>query len=67
MPFEEVIADVSGGNVKTLQGEFLSEGRFAIVDQGKEWISGYTNEEKDFAMQIFRLSYLEIIHVASNT
>lgn len=46
MPFEEVIADVSGGNVKTLQGEFLSEGRFAIVDQGKELISGYTNEEK---------------------
>jgi type I restriction enzyme S subunit len=46
LPFEEVIADVSGGNVKTLQGEFLSEGRFAIVDQGKELISGYTNEEK---------------------
>jgi type I restriction enzyme S subunit len=46
LPFEEVIADVSGGNVKTLQGEFLPEGRFAIVDQGKELISGYTNEEK---------------------
>ncbi|MCO5383520.1 MAG: restriction endonuclease subunit S [Methanosarcina barkeri] len=46
LPFEEVIADVSGGNVKTPQGEFLSEGRFAIVDQGKELISGHANEEK---------------------
>ena len=46
MPFEEVIADVSGGNVKTPQGEFLQEGQFAIVDQGKELISGYANEEK---------------------
>ncbi len=46
LPFEEVIADVSGGNVKTPQGEFLQEGQFAIVDQGKELISGYANEEK---------------------
>ncbi|KKH94426.1 hypothetical protein EO95_00070 [Methanosarcina sp. 1.H.T.1A.1] len=46
LPFEEVITDVSGGNVKTPQGEFLPEGQFAIVDQGKELISGYANEEK---------------------
>lgn len=45
LPFEEVIADVSGGNMKTPQGEFLPEGQFAIIDQGKELISGYANEE----------------------
>jgi type I restriction enzyme S subunit len=45
MPFSEIIADESGGNLKTLQSEFLSEGRFAVVDQGKELIAGYLNDE----------------------
>lgn len=45
LPFDAVIADESGGNTKTPQGEFLSEGRFAVVDQGKEPIAGYVNDE----------------------
>lgn len=44
-PFEGVIVDESGGNAKTPQGEFLPAGRYAIVDQGKELIAGYTNDE----------------------
>ena len=44
-PFDKVIADESGGNLKTPQSEFLPSGRFAIVDQGKELVSGYTNDE----------------------
>jgi len=35
--------DVSGGNLKTQQAEYLEEGQFPIVDQGKELIGGYTN------------------------
>ncbi|MDA8260205.1 MAG: restriction endonuclease subunit S [Betaproteobacteria bacterium] len=44
-PFDSVIADESGGNLKTPQSEFLLSGRYAIVDQGKELIAGYTNDE----------------------
>ncbi len=44
-PFERVIADESGGNRKTPQSEFLPLGRYAIVDQGKDLVAGYTNDE----------------------
>ncbi len=45
VPFDNVIADVSGGNLKTPQSEFLPSGQYAIVDQGKELVAGYTNDE----------------------
>lgn len=44
-PFEAVVADQSGGNLKTPQSEYLREGRFAVVDQGKELVSGFINDE----------------------
>lgn len=44
-PFDNVISDESAGNLKTPQSEFLPSGRYAIVDQGKELIAGYTNDE----------------------
>ena len=44
-PFDIVIADESAGNLKTPQSEFLPSGRYAIVDQGKELVAGYTNDE----------------------
>jgi type I restriction enzyme S subunit len=44
-PFDNVIADESGGNLKTPQSEFRSSGRYAIVDQGKELVAGYTDDE----------------------
>ena len=44
LPFDEVVADESGGNIKTPQSEFLDGGKFAVVDQGKELISGYVND-----------------------
>lgn len=43
-PFDVVIADESGGNVKTPQSEFLQSGRFPVIDQGKELIAGYTDD-----------------------
>ncbi len=46
LPFEEVFADESGGNIKTPQSEFLREGKFPVVDQGKALIAGYVNEEE---------------------
>jgi len=44
LPFAEAVADESGGNLKTPQSEFLNEGEFAVVDQGKELVSGYVND-----------------------
>lgn len=43
--FVDVVSDHSGGNKKTLQSEYLSVGRFAVVDQGRELVSGYVNDE----------------------
>jgi type I restriction enzyme S subunit len=45
LPFSDVVTDESGGNEKTPQSEFLSLGRFAVVDQGKELIAGYVDDE----------------------
>lgn len=45
LPFSDVFADASGGNRKTPQSEFLDSGRFAIVDQGKSLIAGYTDDD----------------------
>lgn len=42
--FDEVMDDVSGGNLKTLKSDFLEVGEIAVIDQGKELIAGYTNE-----------------------
>ena len=46
LPFESVFADESGGNAKTPQAEYLNEGEFPIVDQGKTLIGGYTDERE---------------------
>lgn len=45
LPFDEVFADESGGNVKTPQSEYLRAGRFPVVDQGKALIAGYVDDE----------------------
>jgi type I restriction enzyme S subunit len=46
LPFEEVFADESGGNIKTPQSEYLREGQFPVVDQGKALIAGYVDEKE---------------------
>ena len=46
LPFESVFADESGGNVKTPQAEYLSQGEFPVVDQGKALIGGYTDRSE---------------------
>lgn len=44
LPFDAVFADESGGNVKTPQSEYLQDGQFPVVDQGKALIAGYVND-----------------------
>lgn len=45
LPFDEIFVDETGGNIKTPQSEFLPFGGYPIVDQGRELIAGYTNDE----------------------
>lgn len=45
IPFEEAFSEESAGNIKTPQSEFLPHGRFPVVDQGKDLIAGYVNDE----------------------
>ena len=45
--FGNVFTDISGGNKKFLKSDFLVEGKIAIIDQGKDLIAGYTNEENE--------------------
>lgn len=44
MPFVEVLEDVSAGNLKTLQSEYLPQGKFAVVDQGKALVAGFVDD-----------------------
>jgi len=45
LPFLDVFADESGGNVKTPQGEYKKNGQFPVVDQGKSLVAGYVDDE----------------------
>jgi len=44
LPFDDAVEDVSGGNLKTKQNDYEDSGEFAIVDQGKDLVAGYTND-----------------------
>jgi type I restriction enzyme S subunit len=44
LAFGDLVADVTGGNIKTLQSDYLSSGEFPIIDQGQTLIGGYTND-----------------------
>ena len=44
LPFLDVFKDVSAGNVKTPQTEFLAEGDIPVVDQSQTLVAGYVND-----------------------
>lgn len=44
LPFLEVLKDVSAGNKKTPQGEYLEAGEIPVIDQGQRLIAGYVND-----------------------
>jgi type I restriction enzyme S subunit len=45
LPFLEVFEDVSAGNTKIKQADYLSAGTLPIVDQGQSLIGGYSNDQ----------------------
>jgi type I restriction enzyme, S subunit len=42
--FGELVSDETGGNIKTLQSDYLPSGKYPIIDQGQTLIGGYTND-----------------------
>lgn len=41
----DAIKDVSSGNTKVAQRDYLSHGRLPVIDQGSNFIGGYTDED----------------------
>ncbi len=44
--FASAVEDVTGGNVKTLESDYLDEGPYPIVDQGQKRVAGHTSDPK---------------------
>lgn len=42
--FEEAVEDVSGGNKKVQNSDYLPAGAYPVVDQGQHLVGGYTND-----------------------
>jgi len=47
LPFESVVDDVSAGNNKVQKGDYLPAGLYPVVDQGQEFVGGFSNDERD--------------------
>ncbi len=43
LPFLDALSDTTRGNPKTPQSEYQASGRYAVVDQGKKLVAGYTD------------------------
>jgi type I restriction enzyme S subunit len=46
VPFSEALKDVSAGNTKIPQSEFLPDGPLAVVDQGQSLVAGFTDDRR---------------------
>lgn len=44
--YANTVKDHSSGNTKIPKSAFLNSGQYAIVDQGKKLLAGYTNDQK---------------------
>src|SRR5690625_476497 len=44
--FDKIFKDVSSGNKRVKKSEVNNEGKYPVIDQGQEFIAGFTNDEK---------------------
>lgn len=44
--FDEAIRDATGGNPKVLKSTLAKKGRFPVIDQGQDFVSGYVDDEE---------------------
>lgn len=61
--FTDVVRDVSGGNFKVPQSAFQESGNLAVIDQGREFVGGYTDD----MAYAFRSASLPVIVFGDHT
>jgi type I restriction enzyme S subunit len=61
--FTEVVRDVSGGNAKLPQSDYQITGTLPVIDQGKDFIAGHTDDES----YAFRSDALPVIVFGDHT
>lgn len=44
VPFDEALEDATGGNAKVLTSSLSPSGKYAVVDQGQQFVSGYVDD-----------------------
>ena len=49
VPFREAVRDATGGNPKVQRREYLPEGSMPVLDQGQEFIAGYTTTDNAYS------------------
>lgn len=49
VPFREAVRDATGGNPKVQRREYLAEGSMPVLDQGQEFIAGYTTTDNAYS------------------
>ena len=52
VPFLEAVRDATGGNPKVQRKEYLPEGPVPVLDQGQDFIAGYTTMDNAYAGQL---------------
>lgn len=45
VPFSESVYDATGGNTKIQRKDYLPSGLLPVIDQGQEYVAGYTDDE----------------------
>ena len=45
VPYKEAIDKISTNNKKIKQKEYIADGKYPVIDQGQDFIGGYTNDD----------------------
>lgn len=61
--FTDAVRDVSGGNAKLPQSEYLHSGAIPVIDQGQRFIAGFTDE----ASCVFQSAELPVVVFGDHT
>jgi type I restriction enzyme S subunit len=48
VPFLQAVRDCTGGNCKVQRNEYKTEGEVPVIDQGQDFIAGYTSGENSY-------------------
>ena len=52
VPFGKAVRDATGGNPKVKRRDYLPDGPLPVMDQGQDYIAGYTTKDNAYAGQL---------------